>query len=82
MARVQREGERAEKAIQAEQRAREERSQRYDRERQEERDEEEWEDTDMETHQYMASQVCRDDDVPKTIEHSDLFDLDDPSPEA
>ena len=30
----------------------------------------------------MASHVCRDDDLPKTIEYSDLFDLDDPSLEA
>ena len=36
----------------------------------------------MENHQYMASHVCRDDDLPKTIEYFDLFDLDDPSLEA
>ena len=82
MAKVRREGERAERAIEAELRAREERSHRYDSERFNKQNEEDDEETNMGCHQYMATQVYRDDDLPKSIEYSDLFDLDDPALEA
>lgn len=36
----------------------------------------------MDYYQFMASHVCQDDDLPRTIEYSDLFDLDDPSLEG
>ena len=81
MAKVEREGEKIERAMEAEFRAREERSHRYDSERHEEEDDDELDDHEM-FPQYMASHEPKDDDLPRSIEYSDLFDLDDPALEA
>ena len=81
MAKVEREGEKIERAMEAKNRAREERSHRYDSERHEEEDDDELDDHEM-FPQYMASHEPKDDDLPRSIEYSDLFDLDDPALEA
>ena len=83
MARVQREGQRAEKSLRAEQGAREERNNRYDDERlvQEAADKEEEDDDDRT--QFMAMDVPSwDDTLPHSLEYSNLFSLDDPVLEA
>lgn len=36
----------------------------------------------MECHLYMVDHLYQEDDLPKSIEYSDLFDLDDPALEA
>ena len=82
MTRVKREGERAERALEAELDARAERSHRYDSERYNEKRGEEEDDDDMDCRQYMVDHVYRDDDLPKSLGYSDLFDLDDPALEA
>ena len=78
MTRVQREGQQVDYILKEEQRAREERSLRYETERHHKEDEEEDENADMDQHQYMAAHVWnQDDDMRQSIEHSNLFDLDD-----
>ena len=81
MAKVERVGEKVERALEEELRAREESTHRYDSERHEEEVSDEPEDTGM-CPQYMASHEYKDEDLPKSIEYSDLFDLDDPALEA
>lgn len=81
MAKVEREGEKVERAMEAELRAREERTHRYDSERHEEEESDEPDDNEM-FPQYMASHEYEDEDLPKSIEYSDLLDLDDPALEA
>ena len=83
MARILWEGLQADKILKEEQRAKEERSLRYEVEQRYKEEEEEDEDVDMDQHQYMAEHKWnQDDDVRKSIEYSDMFDLDDPSMKA
>ena len=83
MARILWEGLQADKILKEEQRAKEERSLRYEVEQRYKEEEEEDEDVDMDQHQYMAEHKWnQDDDVRKSIEYSDMFDLDDPSLKA
>ena len=81
MMKVRREGERTERALAAELRAREERMHRYDSERPDYNEEEE-EERERELPQFMAAGVISDEGVLSSLEYSDLFDLDDPALEA